>query len=94
MLAPQEGVSFDQRGRPVALVVNAENVVEPRELDVIAARDSSWIVRDGLGAGDRIIVEGLQKTGPGATVAPEERGAAPAGGDAAGAAPAPATDGG
>ena len=94
VLAPQEGVSFDQRGRPVALVVNAENVVEPRELDVIAARDSSWIVRDGLGAGDRIIVEGLQKTGPGATVAPEERGAAPAGGDAAGAAPAPAADGG
>jgi len=94
VLAPQEGVSFDQRGRPVALVVNAENVVEPRELDVIAARDATWIVRDGLGSGDRIIIEGLQKTGPGATVAPEERGAAAAGEDAGAAEPAAPSDAG
>ena len=78
ILAPQEGVSRDRRGRPTALVVNAENVVELRELTVLAARGSDWIVTGGLAAGDRIIVAGLQKTGPGATVVPEERAAAPA----------------
>ncbi|OSP56833.1 efflux transporter periplasmic adaptor subunit [Pseudoruegeria sp. SK021] len=76
VLAPQEGVSYDRRGLPVAMVVNAENVVEQRDLEVLQARGSDWIVRSGLSAGDRLIVEGLQKTAPGATVAPEERGSA------------------
>jgi membrane fusion protein (multidrug efflux system) len=72
-------VSYDRRGRPTALVVNAENVVEPRELTVLRSRGSDWIVSGGLAAGDRIIIEGLQSAAPGAVVAPEERGdAAPA----------------
>lgn len=75
VLAPQQGVSFDQRGRPTALVVNADNVVEPRILDLLAARNADWIVRGGLATGDRIIVEGVQKAPPGATVVPEERAA-------------------
>ena len=79
ILAPQQGVSYDRRGRPTALVVNAENVVEPRELTVLRSRGSDWIVSGGLAAGDRIIIEGLQSAAPGAVVAPEELGdAAPA----------------
>lgn len=73
VLAPQEGVTRDRRGRPVAMVVNAEGMVEERPLEVIEARDGDWIVRSGLEDGDRIIVEGLQKIQPGAPVAPEER---------------------
>lgn len=73
ILAPQEGVSRDRRGRPTALVANAENKVELRELEILGARGSDWIVTKGLASGDRIIVAGLQKTGPGATVDPEER---------------------
>ena len=38
VLAPQEGVGRDRRGRPTALVVNAENVVELRDLTVLRAR--------------------------------------------------------
>ncbi|SFQ08794.1 efflux RND transporter periplasmic adaptor subunit [Tranquillimonas alkanivorans] len=72
-LAPQEGVSRDRRGRPTALVVNAENVVEERQLTVLQDRGAHWVVSDGLQAGDRLIVAGLQKTAPGATVTPEER---------------------
>jgi len=75
VLAPQEGVSRDRRGRPIAMVVNADNVVESRTLTVIRARGSDWIVRDGLSDGDRLVVEGLQKIGPQMTVAPEERSA-------------------
>jgi membrane fusion protein (multidrug efflux system) len=71
-LVPQEGVGRDRRGRPTAMVVNAENVVEERQLTVLEDRGSDWIVSEGLAAGDRVIVAGLQKTGPGATVAPED----------------------
>jgi membrane fusion protein (multidrug efflux system) len=73
ILAPQEGVGRDRRGNPTALVVNAEDVVESRELVIIQARGSDWIVSDGLEAGDRLIVAGLQKVQPGVKVAPEEQ---------------------
>jgi membrane fusion protein (multidrug efflux system) len=89
ILAPQEGVSRDRRGRPTAMVVNAENVVEERVLTVLRDQGSDWIVTGGLADGDRIVVAGLQKIAPGATVAPEERGAA-AKGDGDGGAGAPA----
>lgn len=78
VLAPQEGVTRDRRGLPTALVVNAGNVVEQRQLTIIQDRGNQWIVSEGLGDGDRIVVEGLQKIAPGMTVAPEERAAAPA----------------
>ncbi|WP_172327641.1 efflux RND transporter periplasmic adaptor subunit [Mangrovicoccus sp. HB161399] len=82
-LVPQEGVTRDRRGNPMAMVVNSENVVETRQLDIIQDRGNSWIVDSGLNPGDKVIVAGLQKTAPGATVAPQER-EAPA--DASGAA--------
>ncbi|QPM92520.1 efflux RND transporter periplasmic adaptor subunit [Pseudooceanicola algae] len=72
-LAPQEGVSRDRGGNPTALVVNAEGVVEPRNLTVLQDNGNTWVVSEGLTAGDRIIVEGLQKVAPGATVNVEER---------------------
>nr|WP_245624886.1 efflux RND transporter periplasmic adaptor subunit [Jannaschia seosinensis] len=72
-LVPQEGVSRDRRGNPTALVVNAENVVESRDLSVLQDRGTDWIVDGGLESGDRVIVAGLQKIAPGATVTPEER---------------------
>lgn len=81
VLAPQEGVSRDLRGQPIALVVGADDMVEQRQLHILQDRGNDWIVDQGLEDGDRIIVEGLQKTGPGAKVAPEERQS-----------PAPATD--
>lgn len=73
ILAPQEAVSRDRRGRPTTLVVTADNVVEQRVLTIARDRGSDWIVTEGLSDGDRIIVAGLQKVQPGATVTPEER---------------------
>lgn len=73
ILAPQEGVSRDRRGLPIAMVVTPENVVEQRALTILQDKGNSWIVSEGLKDGDRIIVEGLQKIAPGMTVVPEER---------------------
>lgn len=75
ILAPQQGVTRDRRGRPVAMVVTAENTVEQRDLTILSDQGPHWIVTDGLADGDRIIVEGLQKIGLGMTVAPEEQAA-------------------
>lgn len=78
ILAPQEGVTRDRRGRPVAMVVNAENIVETRQLDIVQDRGNSWVVREGLADGDRLIVAGFQRIGEGMPVTPEERQETPA----------------
>ncbi|MFC0444897.1 efflux RND transporter periplasmic adaptor subunit [Pseudidiomarina halophila] len=72
LLAPQTGVSRDPRGRAVVLLVTSEGKVEQRYIEVTETSGSHWIVRSGLEAGDKIIVEGLQKVQPGATVQTEE----------------------
>jgi membrane fusion protein, multidrug efflux system len=51
-------------------VVNAENKVERRQLVTERAVGDAWLVSAGLKAGDRVIVEGLQKVRPGAEVVP------------------------
>lgn len=73
VLAPQAGVTRDRRGRPTALVAGPDDVVEERVLTVIQERGTDWVVSEGLSAGDRLIVEGLQRARPGAKVRPEER---------------------
>ncbi|MFQ3255376.1 MAG: membrane fusion protein (multidrug efflux system) [Loktanella salsilacus] len=42
-------------------------------VNVVTDRGPSWIVDDGLVAGDRVIVAGLQKVAAGATVTPAEQ---------------------
>jgi membrane fusion protein (multidrug efflux system) len=57
---------------------------------VSQAIGDQWLVEDGLVAGDRVIVEGLQKIQPGAPVQPTEAGATPAASAPAAPAAAPA----
>ena len=73
LLVPQEAVLRDRRGRPITWVVTAENVVEERQVTILQDRGSDWVVGGGLQDGERVVVAGFQKTGVGATVAPEER---------------------
>ena len=73
ILTPQEGVSRDTRGQPLAYVVGEGNVIETRPLTIEGARSNQWIVTAGLNPGDRVVVEGSQRIANGATVAPEER---------------------
>jgi membrane fusion protein (multidrug efflux system) len=67
----------DRRGRPTAWVVNGDGVIEERSLSILQDRGTDWVVEDGLSAGDRIVIEGFQKTAPGATVNAQERAQAP-----------------
>ena len=72
LLVPQRGVTRNQRGEPTALVVGADNRVEQRVLTTERALGDKWLVTGGLKSGDKVIVEGLQKIGPGAQVNPTE----------------------
>jgi membrane fusion protein (multidrug efflux system) len=76
LLAPQQGITRDPKGNASALVVDAHGTVQARTVQVSRAIGDQWLVESGLGAGDRLIVEGVQKTQPGMTVQPVERSAA------------------
>lgn len=68
ILAPQQGVTRNQRGEPTAMVVGADNKVELRVLKADRTAGNAWLVEDGLKDGDRLITEGLQFVQPGAEV--------------------------
>ena len=70
ILAPQQGITRDPRGRATALVVNRQGKVEQRNVTVDRPQGSNWVVTDGLRPGDQLIVEGLIGLQPGATVKP------------------------
>ena len=72
VLAPQQGISHNQKGEPNALVVGPDNTVELRTLKTDRAIGDQWLVTSGLKPGDRVIVEGIQSAKPGAKVVPEE----------------------
>jgi membrane fusion protein (multidrug efflux system) len=68
ILVPQQGVSRDSKGNPVAMVVNGEGKVEARTLKTERTVGDKWLVNEGLKSGDKLIVEGLQKVQPGLAV--------------------------
>jgi membrane fusion protein (multidrug efflux system) len=68
ILAPQQGVTRNLAGDPVAMVVDAAGNAQSRKLTTQGVYGDKWIISSGLSAGDRVIVEGLQKVRPGAPV--------------------------
>ena len=60
LLVPQRGVSRDNRGNATAMIVDADDIVRLRELKVAQTVGNDWLVTDGIAAGDRVIVAGLQ----------------------------------
>jgi len=68
ILVPQQGVSRNPKGEPVALIVDAAGKVQQRVLSLNRAINDQWLVASGLAAGERLIVEGAMKVRPGATV--------------------------
>ncbi|MGV3344812.1 efflux RND transporter periplasmic adaptor subunit [Enterobacteriaceae bacterium LUAb1] len=72
LLVPQQGVTRDPTGQATALVVNKENKVELRKLITDQAIGDKWLITDGLQAGDRVIVSGVQRVKPGGQATPQE----------------------
>jgi RND family efflux transporter MFP subunit len=70
MLVPQRAVSELQGFNQVA-VVGPDNKVEIRPVQTGDRIDSLQIIEKGLSAGDRVVVEGIQKVKPGMVVDPK-----------------------
>lgn len=89
LLVPQVAVSRTPKGGASVLVVDSDNKVSPRDIQVSRMIGTDWVVESGLKAGERVIIAGLQKVAPGAQVNPTDKTA-----DASqSATPAPATEG-
>jgi membrane fusion protein, multidrug efflux system len=69
LVIPQSALAQDQAGTYV-FVVDAQNKAIRRTVKVEIQRDGSAVVKDGLAAGDRVIVQGQARVRPGSTVAP------------------------
>lgn len=68
VLVPQQGVTRDPKGGATAMIVNADGLVEARQVRVSQTVGDRWLVEEGLHAGDQVIVAGLQKIQPGIPV--------------------------
>jgi RND family efflux transporter MFP subunit len=70
MLIPDEAVVNDQT-RLVAYVVNADNIVAQRTIEVGRLVDGMRVIRSGLEPADRVVVSGVQRARPGRKVSPQ-----------------------
>jgi len=78
ILIPQRGVTRNPKGEAMVMVVGAGEKVEPRIIKVNRTVGDNWLVSDGLKAGDRVILEGIQRARPGTPVKTVPFGSAPA----------------
>jgi membrane fusion protein (multidrug efflux system) len=70
LLIPQPALVESQIGKQV-FVVNADNKVEVRNVEVSRSYKNQWIIQKGLKKGEKVIVEGTQKVKPGVVVKPK-----------------------
>jgi membrane fusion protein (multidrug efflux system) len=68
LLVPQRGVTRNPAGNPMVFVVGAEEKVEASPIKATRTIGDSWLVEEGLKAGDRVILEGIQRARPGTVV--------------------------
>jgi membrane fusion protein (multidrug efflux system) len=70
LLVPQRGVTHNLKGDATVLVVEQDDKVAERVVTADRAINGEWLITAGLSAGDRVIVDGLQKAKPGSPVKP------------------------
>jgi len=69
ILIPQKAVT-EMLGKQFATVVLDGDKVEQRPIRTGTRLGDQWVIEEGLKAGERIVVEGLQKARPGSVVKP------------------------
>ena len=85
-LVPDAAIATDQ-SRKIVMVVKADDTVEARPVTLGPLDQGLRVIREGLKADDRVIIDGLQRARIGAKVTPKAPAAAPATPPAAGAKP-------
>jgi multidrug efflux system membrane fusion protein len=74
LLVPDEAIASEQV-RKLVMTVNADNVVVPKYVELGALKGGLRVIRKGLNAEDRVIVNGLMRARPGLNVTPRDAGA-------------------
>jgi membrane fusion protein, multidrug efflux system len=69
ILVPQKAVT-ELQGLKSVFVVGADNKVVTRQIKATQRQGTDWVLDDGLAPGEVVIVDGVQKVQPGATVKP------------------------
>jgi membrane fusion protein (multidrug efflux system) len=64
ILIPQQSVSRDPKGNPLAMIIGPENKAVQVRLTLDRSIEDKWLVASGLKPGDQVIVEGLQRVRP------------------------------
>lgn len=72
LLIPERAIGSDQAGKYV-FVVNSENRVERRDIVVGVKYTNMVVVEEGLDGEDWVITDGVQRSRPGAEVAPRRK---------------------
>jgi len=68
LAVPQQAVQRDAQGSAQVFVVKDDDTVEVRTVRLGPAVGQRWVVEEGLNPGERVVVEGFQKIGPGVQV--------------------------
>jgi len=76
LLVPQRAVQ-ELQGKTSVWVIDAENKAQPRDVTMGARIGSDWLVQQGLKAGEKVVIEGMQKLKPGTPVNAKVADAAP-----------------
>lgn len=70
LMVPQRGVTRDNQGNAMAWVVDSDNKAQQRRVTTERSLDGQWLIGSGLSAGDKLIVDGLQRVQQGQRVTP------------------------
>lgn len=70
ILVPQAAISRNPRGEATVVVIGPGNKAQLRTVTATQTVGDKWLVTSGVAAGDRVIVEGLDRARPGTTVKP------------------------
>ena len=71
LVVPQQAMQVDQTG-PYVLIVDKDNKIQVRRIEVGETRGVNAVVRKGLAADERVVTEGIQRVRPGQVVSPAE----------------------
>ncbi|HEX5264269.1 MAG TPA: efflux RND transporter periplasmic adaptor subunit [Phenylobacterium sp.] len=77
ILVPQQGVSRDVQGNATVYLVTPDNKAQMRSVRADRTVGTNWLVASGLNAGDKVIVEGLDRVKANQPVKPVPAGSPP-----------------
>ncbi len=71
LMVPEEAIVSDLTARFVWLL-GRDNIVERRKVELGARQGALRVIREGLSAGDQVVIRGIQMLRPGSKVTPQE----------------------